>query len=49
MAYPKPILPLEGEEAEEFEKKVKAFKVSTAQRARIKALRKKVREKSSEK
>ncbi len=49
MAYPEPILPLEGEDAEEFEKKVKAFKVSNAQRARIKALRKKVRERASDK
>lgn len=49
MAYPEPILPLEGEDAEEFEKKVKAFKVSDAQRQRINALRAKIREKSSEK
>lgn len=49
MAYPEPILPLEGEDAEEFKKKVRAFDVSNAQRARINALRAKVREKSAEK
>lgn len=49
MAYPEPILPLEGEDAEEFEEKVKAFKVSNAQRKRIDDLRAKVREKASQK
>ncbi len=43
MAYPEPILPLVGKDAEKFRKQFDEFRVSKEQKARIDSLREKIR------